>query len=301
MTTAEEHFTLKFDGEALNEHTMSVEQLAPALLALGRTFQAAKNVAAPSQPQTDLSIKVTREGSFAVDLFVHVPTLIDNVVALLSSRQVDAALKASELVGLTWASVKFIKWMKGRSNLTTAAAPQDHVTITDEHGESITVPTSVLPIVRDEVFRRNLEAFTAPLEVDGIDSISLSGGEGELVIEEADRAAFIVPEPEEVEVAEPSVGEVVLRIDNLAFLNGNKWKFNDGERAFYATISDLRFLARVENGEEQFTATDKLRVRLKTTQTRTRGNALKFDREILEVLDHTHGTRQIPLPFDLPE
>lgn len=298
MTTAEEHFTLKFDGEALNEHTMSVEQLAPSLLALGRVFQDAQRVASPGQPAASLNIKVTREGSFAVDLMVQMPSMLESAVSLMLSRDMQAGLSAYALVAITKDAIQMVKWVYGKLKLRTESLGDGQVRITDEHGNSIVVQSAALAIVQDGPFRQDLEAFTAPLDIEGIDSISLEDSGEATVIRAEDRTAYVVPDEEETEVAPPAERDVVLRIDNLAFQNGNKWKVNDGERAFYATITDLEFLARTENGEERFTATDRLKVLLRSTQFKTSKNVLKFEHEILKVYEHQPGARQIPLPFE---
>ena len=61
---------VRYDGPAMRSHEMEVKQLAPALLAMARAFEAMQKDVDPDA-RVSLNVKATREGSFAVDLLVH--------------------------------------------------------------------------------------------------------------------------------------------------------------------------------------------------------------------------------------
>lgn len=57
---SEEHFTVAYDGLALEAHRMRVSDLAPALLAMSDAIRAAQAVLAPNEPPFTLDIKAAR-------------------------------------------------------------------------------------------------------------------------------------------------------------------------------------------------------------------------------------------------
>jgi hypothetical protein len=88
---------------------------------------------------------------------------------------------------------------------------------------------------------------------------------------------------------------LVLRPVKVAFTEGNKWRFSDGETTFYAAIEDVQFVARVDLGTERFAKNDMLRVRLRTRQTRGTDGDLHTERTVLQVLEHISGGVQLDL------
>jgi hypothetical protein len=64
-----EHFTVRYDGPALADHTIPVTALAPALLSLSELFNVAHGIASTNATLPPaLEVRANREGSFAVDL-----------------------------------------------------------------------------------------------------------------------------------------------------------------------------------------------------------------------------------------
>ena len=71
----------------------------------------------------------------------------------------------------------------------------------------------------------------------------------------------------------------------VAFTEGNKWRFSDGDATFFATIEDPDFLAAVNLGIERFAKNDMLRVRLRTKQTRD-ATGLHTEHAVVAVVQH---------------
>ena len=84
--------------------------------------------------------------------------------------------------------------------------------------------------------------------------------------------------------------EILLQIEALAFREGNKWRFSDGESSFYAEIRDAEFLKRVDDGEA-FAKGDKLHVRALVRQYQV-GEKLKREVVVLKVLKHIRAKQQ---------
>jgi len=81
------------------------------------------------------------------------------------------------------------------------------------------------------------------------------------------------------------------------FVEGNKWRFSDGNNHFFAEIKDEIFLTNVKNGEERFATTDIFYVEIKEKQSLS-GTGIKTDYEIMKVISHRPNAKQIRLPLD---
>src|SRR5689334_18532725 len=70
-------FTVRYDGDAIRDHQISVRVLAPALIGLADVFQIANETLNPGEPLLSLNIRATDEGSFAVELSMIVHHAVD--------------------------------------------------------------------------------------------------------------------------------------------------------------------------------------------------------------------------------
>ena len=77
---------------------------------------------------------------------------------------------------------------------------------------------------------------------------------------------------------------------------GNKWQFAyPGEAPFFAPVLDRDFLRRFQRREVVFGYGDLVRVRLRTTVSRTEVGTLSTTREVLEVLEVLPPAKQTDL------
>src|SRR5689334_13543981 len=112
---AEEHFTITYVGPAVEGGRMSVQDLAPALIALSRTIQAAHHVAEPFGNEPALEIRAMRDGSFAIDLIlVEGVPLVQAAIDFFAGKEASAAVNLAELVGIVFGGFKLTKYLAGR-------------------------------------------------------------------------------------------------------------------------------------------------------------------------------------------
>jgi hypothetical protein len=139
----------------------------------------------------------------------------------------------------------------------------------------------------------------APLRSEGVDTVRLSSPQDPepVVVHEDDLVGFDVPAALEEELVDDE-REVVLRPVSVAFTEGNKWRVSDGDAVFWTSVSDSTFLNRIESGLEAFSKSDILRVRLRTRSFRDPDGELRTDRDIVQVISHVPGPRDVPLPFE---
>ena len=84
-----ESFSLKYDGAAFAEHTIDINDLAPALLALSDVIQEANSIANKDNSTVAIKVKATDAGSF--EIVIHtVQEVSTNAVGMLAGEKVTA-------------------------------------------------------------------------------------------------------------------------------------------------------------------------------------------------------------------
>lgn len=294
---SEQQFTVTYRGPAVELGRMSVQELAPSLIALSRALQETQRVTNPLGPEPALDIRAMRDGSFAVDLIVSEGGLVQTAIDFLAGRETTAAVNLAELVGVTFGGFALVRRLI-RKIRKTDELEDGTVRITFGDGSTIVIPQDSLLIASNREFREAARDVMQPLSREGVDEVELSSPVTEpVVVQRDDLPSFDLPSIEE-ELLVDGERVVVLRPVSVAFAEGNKWRVSDGESIFWASLRDQAFLDRVTSGAESFTKSDILRARLLTRQFRDRDGDLRTEHEILEVLAHVPGPRDVPLPFE---
>jgi hypothetical protein len=81
----------------------------------------------------------------------------------------------------------------------------------------------------------------------------------------------------------------------VQFKDGNKWKFSDGDRMFFAEIHDDGFLERVDDGSEAFRKGDRLDVQMRIVQT-DKLDGLHTEHHVMKVNRHIPRQVQLRMP-----
>jgi len=79
----DENLTLVFDGSGVEKGEIDVQDLAPALLALGDLIQSANNVINGDRAKISVCVRATAEGSFEVDLSI-VQSLLETTKSIFA-------------------------------------------------------------------------------------------------------------------------------------------------------------------------------------------------------------------------
>jgi len=163
-------------------------------------------------------------------------------------------------------------------------------TVTNNTGQIFQVRTDSLNLVFNDKASEPVARFVKlAIAEDGYEKLEISSTESGVVIADVDRQEAVGFE---------SVGRTVVLSDNTArmivhiispvFQDGNKWRFNDGERSFNASLLDGDFLIKINKGE-RFGKGDILDVDMRAVQAGT-GMKTSIERSILKV--HRHLTPQ---------
>lgn len=290
-------FQIKYDGPALTEGTIDVNDLAPALLALGDLFQEANQLLTKGEATISLKVKADFEkGSFTINLQV-IQSCINRISDIFTGQEATALLNLLKIIGVTglYGLFQFIKKAKGKKpNNAVIIEKTNKVRVEFEGDLPTEVQREVWELYNNPRARKATEKVVYPVTREGIDKFALEYKKERNVEIQKEEAKSFAPIEDERELSE-STREVMLSIVALSFTDRYVWRFKLSQDTYFAAyIRDEQFQKRISAGEN-FSAKDLLYVRLKEKQKMVNGQ-LKVDYEILEVLDHIKSSEG-QLPF----
>lgn len=292
------HFSIKYDGPALESHQMDVRELAPALIALSNMLEEANKVAFPDSASVKVNVQGNfKGGSFGVDL-IAIQSITDQIVSIFSGPEASAfsnlksILEAIGLIvgtgGAGGGLIGIIKWLRGRkpSSIKTSGDRVVFEVVEESISETFEVDLVAGRLYQSRVVRKALANVVKPLERDGID-IFASGQDGQTaeVIRKDDAPWFTVAESDADIVSDTVAEHVLLQIESAVFKDDNKWRFSDGSGSFFAEVADPIFVNKINSGDERFGKGDVLIVDLRRIQTIS-DNGLKMEYAIVRVHEH---------------
>lgn len=293
-------FNLIYDGPALEEHRMDVRALAPALLAMGDLVERANLILNGDQVKVSVDVHASfKSGSFGIDMDLA-QSLWQKVLDLAGGSPAASMATICGLLGLSAKEavvgvIQVIRWLRGRG--VTRIEPLENgvvrLFVNDEH---LDTEERVVKLVQDYKLRKALEGVIAdPLEREGITSVSTVEDNKVIVhIERLESGYFKAPAPQDEALSEDTY-TASLQVLNLAFQDGNKWRFTEGGGStFHAVVLDEEFLKRVQLNQEQFSKDDIIRATVRRIQKVTK-DGLRADYEVLQVLEHRSATPKVQL------
>lgn len=285
---------IAYDGPALETHRMDVKDLAPALLAFSEMVERANELLNQDRAQVRVQVRGSfRSGSFGIDIEV-LQSLHQWLVNFGRDPAVQGTLTLIEVLGIGWAGHRGALWLirklRGRQIETFSLRPDGKFDVVIDN-EMVVVEEEVLRLVRDHKIRRCFEQLiTRPLGQEGIDTFDVVDPEKQQVLVHVDRneAPWFAAPPLEASDETTNEFDARLQIVGLSFVEGNKWRFTDGQNAFYAAIVDPEFVERIELRQENFSKGDTLHVRLRQRQSMLSDGKLRSEYEIVKVHQHFH-------------
>jgi hypothetical protein len=299
-------FRIAFEGEPFSDGEIAVNELAPALLALGDVIQAANRALNGERAEARLKLRATNTGSFEALLSVDVSMIgairdmLDLVAespnrVVAANNLLDLLLKGGAVLAGLFAVVKFLK---GRKPEKVDQLENGQTSITVNH-TTIIVDNRTVALLEDLPTREALEDFSEKaLGIIGVTALRLGekGSETEVLLTPAERSSFRVPQTiDEEPLLEIIEREVLLKIVTSHFRDGYKWRFTDGgERPFTADIEDTAFLNSVTEGKTTLSANDTLRCMVREEQSLT-SSGLSKEIKVVRVVEHIIGAKQLKL------
>lgn len=298
-------FSVAFEGDSFENGEIDVNDLAPALLALGNVIQSANSVLNGDRADARLKLRATQKGSFDALLTLDISWITDllDVVSAHPDRMVAAdklteiLLKGVGIVGSTTVGLlAVLRTLKGKKPDTMReTAKGTEITINQT---IILVEPETVRLLEDRSTREAVQKFgNEALKINGLKQLRIGRGDDvEMTLDAKDAPAFEMPSPDEEEPETvTSWRNVWLKIVTSQFKDGYKWRFTDGgERPFTADMEDVTFLNNVLSGTATLSANDALHCTVREEQ-EMRSTGLQKSIFVEHVIEHRQGPTQLKL------
>jgi len=300
IMTESKGFRIKYSGEALADHSIEINDLAPALLAVNDLIQEANSVASKKAATISIKVKATEPGCFQIWIQTAKMT-VDDLEGIFNSPAASSLVALLVILGFLEGptTVKgvfnLIKRLCGKAPKKITQKNENEMELETESGEIFTVSKLEWELYQNEKIRKAAHGIIKPIEKAGVETVEFIDGEKTPTKITKSEARFYVPPEQQEEPLQESTRETYVNIVHLWFKDGGyKWKFSEGDNEWSAEIKHQEFLEKLLKDEVTLHARDLLKVRVKQMQFRA-GSTVKSDYEILEVLDIQHAPRQTPL------
>lgn len=294
--------TIAYTGDGVEGGSIDVRDLAPSLLALGELLEVANQTLYADASRISVRIRATGKGSFEVSLDI-VMSLLQQITTFFSGDGSSGVLNLLAYLGLARQGhqgvVQLLKKLRGRRP-ETVVDNEDGTVVLVINGEKVGMPRDVVKLVQEPEVREAITKFISPLHRGDVSGIEVRNPGEE---------SFVLVSPEDVELIEAdfthdeqedvleSTTEAALTVLTISFQERNKWRFSDGDRAFWATMEDEGFQQAIDQRVEAFAKGDVLICLLRRRQTYSE-SGIKSEYAVEKVLDHKRTMKQLRL---LPE
>ena len=149
-------FTIAYDGPALAGHIMDVQDIGPALLAIGDLCREANRVLnGQNSGDVTVRVKATSEGSFEITLLLRISEWIAELGLDESGEYVEAAKEIVEWLGLAGGGLLwFLKRKRGRKIVRQERVDRERSNVynimVEGDNNTITISSPVYQLSRDE-------------------------------------------------------------------------------------------------------------------------------------------------------
>lgn len=287
-----------YTGEAVNDGTMEINELAPALLALSNLISEANQTLNNDGSKIEVRLSSHFErGSFEMAL-----ELVRDLPAQIKFFFFDSSYSLNEILGAIGLFctvsggnlIEFYRFVKGRKITKVEKVDKDNLRVFIEE-ESREFSIGAWRLFNSHKARSSVEGFIHPLKKEGVDGLEFRDENNKQTIERiSENEVEYFSELAQSEELEEMVSsqQLILRILNVNFERGLKWRFDDGDTKFYAEIKDEKFLDAIETGRVSFCHGDMILAEIETTQQYVKGDLKKSVKSITKVLKISKNAEQ---------
>ena len=277
--TMEDRYTLRYYGREADAGKMGYYDAATVILAFGDFVGINSRAAYGKDARVKTSVAATQDGSLAFNFIIDAGSILSTIAGPITPAALWTLIQDSIA---TW------KFLKGHP-AEKITSEGDQVTILNIYGDVQTFNQHVQIVLADPKAGKAVERiFKLPLEeaASEVEIIPASNPESKIIVNEDDSSSFV--DLSESNIVNDTNVQLALLIISPVFLEGNKWRFSDGDNRFSAEIEDEEFLHRVDTGES-FAKGEYLIVDCRIVQEIV-GGRLTTTRTITKVLKHERPT-----------
>lgn len=283
--------SVKYDGAAVDDHSMDATQLGPALLAFGNLARITQETVDPlSGKQITAKVQAFNAGSFEI-MFGLDSSILEQAINLFTGKPLTGAATAATLGGVILQAVKYVK--KEAKEKKKVSRDQ----LISELGDEL-LAEHVYKLKNNREFREQTGKLVKPVTNTGIESMSLKNDNipGKLTIDSQDAEAIESLAEEEtiltrvesilVEVDTPDIGAPLSRM----------WRFKSEKYGtFRARMLDQDFATAVEAGRIYFAAGKRFEARVRIEDHLVDGVVEKTKFEVVSIQEEVE--RQTELEY----
>ncbi len=308
-------FEIAYAGPS-DEHSMDVQELAPALLGIGQLIREAN---------TSLNGKKATVKVMVVSDFEHkcfninfdlVQSIYSQLTSLLATPEVEDAKRLLEWIGLVGGPasavvglLKFLQIKRGRKIV-------DRKEITDANGEgviilriegdynTITINSQVERLASNPKVLKSVKDTLAPIGTNGIDRMEFRDG-GEIIGKTTEQDAVDIVASCEIAEEEVPILDEVNNPEIITWLKiyspvldrkAANWRFIYQDHHIYADVTDTSIVSdAIERGFVGIN--DVYKVKMSIIETIDKNNKVSTKYKIKEVLEFIPAPRQTELEF----
>lgn len=191
-------FQIIYDGPALRDGLMSINDLAPALLALGHLVEQVNHRLNSDNPPVQLQFRGAKRGSLIINLDLQT-TAVQQASPLFGTYETESLTRILDTLwdgGHTVGLFQLLKFLRGQAPQEVERTSLSTVTVHNAFGGKVQTSPVALQLATDTRAKQDVARVVRPLEQEGITSFILRRQVGEGVapvpITQEDVPAFAV-------------------------------------------------------------------------------------------------------------
>lgn len=301
-----DHIRLRYDGPALAGHSIDVDDLAPALLALGDLCKIANNKFNGDRAAVKVLVNADLEQNCFEISIQLVQTLLEQARTLINHDDVSTAKEIFEWLGITYYALgapiglfHLLKYLRGRKITSREMIVQDGKDVVQIKVEGDNNHVYIHPqtneLINDYRVIKKVQKVVAPLANEGYEKMEFDYNDDkkEEITKEEAKEILNIDGNKPLELTEDEESQVItawIRVYSPVYEKDAKnWKFEYGEKHETIDISETDI---AENAIERGGAlvNDTYKVKLEITQTKTQAGNFKNRYKIKEIVDFHPAT-----------
>lgn len=240
---------MAYDGSALQDHYMDIDELAPALLAVGNLCKRANSLFNDDRATVNVLVQSDFERKcFLIHLQV-VQTFFHQMQTVLGNEDVKTAKNILEWLGLLGVAapnlIDYFKNKNGRRPIKVTKNDSEGTVTVEFEGDSnnITINQNVYKLANDKQVLSNVKSVLGPLKKEGIDTLEFRESNKVTKIITKKEAINIINRENIEESDNTEIGPQILQARLIIesphlFEPNSKWKFVHEGRSIFVDISD---------------------------------------------------------------